>query len=370
VKHFYQNLYKYRMKRLLPSVLFFTLLCTSAIAQRNDSLSFSAYLETYYQYDFNQPAGHNRPGFLYNHTRHNEFNLNLVMAKAAYRSASLRANIAAMAGNYPAANLAAEPQWAQNIYEANVGVKLSKTDEFWLDAGILPSHIGMETAVGKDNWAATRSITADNSPYYETGARLGYTTKNGKWYLSALLLNGWQSVARPDGLKGVSAGTQITFTPNSKLSINSSSFIGNVLADSVNVQRLYHDLYAIYSVNEKLSLAAGFDIGSQQRVASKTKRDTWTGISAMLKMNWQPDKLTTTLRAERYNDAQGIIFETGTPKGFALWHYSFNLDYRIHPKVLWRVEARLLQGDDKIFVKENAGTRSNLSLATMLCFHL
>jgi hypothetical protein len=358
------------MKHSILTFLLPILVTSAACAQRTDSLTVSAYLETYFQYDANQPKNHTRPAFLYNHTRHNEFNINLAMAKLAYRSPTLRANLALMAGNYPAANLAAEPQWAQNVFEANIGVKLSKNNDIWLDAGILPSHIGMETAIGKDNWAATRSLMADNSPYFETGARVSYTSPNAKWYLAALALNGWQNITRPDGLENLAVGTQITFTPHSKFSINSSTFAGNVLTDTINVQRVYHDLYATYQVSDKVALAACFDIGAQQRAANRSKRDTWTALSAMLKLNWKPDKLSTVLRAERFNDPQGIIYGTGTPSGFALWHYSLNLDYRIHPKCLWRVETKLMQGDDKIFTKENAPLRSNFSIVTMFCFHL
>ncbi len=43
--------------------------------------SAKAYVEAYYHYDFNKPADNNRPGFIYSHNRHNEFNLNLALIK-------------------------------------------------------------------------------------------------------------------------------------------------------------------------------------------------------------------------------------------------------------------------------------------------
>jgi len=46
-------------------------------------------------------------------------------------------------------------------------VKIHKTKILWIDAGIFGSHIGIESAVGKDSWNSTRNISADNSPYYE-----------------------------------------------------------------------------------------------------------------------------------------------------------------------------------------------------------
>lgn len=60
----------------------------------------------------------------------------------------------------------------------------------------MPSHIGFESAIGKDCWNLTRSILADNSPYYETGIKLGYTSKNEKLYLAGMYLNGWQRIQK------------------------------------------------------------------------------------------------------------------------------------------------------------------------------
>ncbi len=41
----------------------------------------------------------------------------------------------------------------------------------------MPSHIGFESAVGSDCWNLTRSILAENSPYFESGIKLNYTNK-------------------------------------------------------------------------------------------------------------------------------------------------------------------------------------------------
>ncbi|MBO9633385.1 MAG: outer membrane beta-barrel protein, partial [Chitinophagaceae bacterium] len=70
----------------------------------------------------------------------NEVNVNLAFLKGSYNSDRVRANLAIGAGTYMNANLAAEPGVLKNIYEANAGIKLSKTANLWLDAGIMPSH--------------------------------------------------------------------------------------------------------------------------------------------------------------------------------------------------------------------------------------
>src|SRR6185295_5898902 len=131
--------------------------------------------------------------------RHNEFNVNLGLLKASYNTDWIRGNIALATGTYMNANYAAEPGVLKNIYEANAGVRISKSKNLWIDIGIMPSHIGFESARSYDCWNLTRSIIADNTPYYESGAKVTYTSDNNKWMVSALALNGWQRIQRVSG---------------------------------------------------------------------------------------------------------------------------------------------------------------------------
>ncbi len=105
-------------------------------------------------------------------------------------------------------------------------ISLVAKKNLWFDVGILPSHIGFETAIGKYNWTLTRSIVAENSPYFESGARLSYTTDNGKLSLTALALNGWQRITRVDGNSLMSWGTEIYYKPSGKVTLNYSTFFG------------------------------------------------------------------------------------------------------------------------------------------------
>ncbi|NJM25132.1 MAG: outer membrane beta-barrel protein [Bacteroidia bacterium] len=101
---------------------------TAAFGQdepEDTGLIISGYAEVYYIYDFNEPADNTRPGFIYSHNRHNEVTLNLGLLKASYNTTKVRANLALMAGTYANANLSAEPGVLKNIYEANIGVKIS-----------------------------------------------------------------------------------------------------------------------------------------------------------------------------------------------------------------------------------------------------
>lgn len=184
------------MNKILLTILSFPCIMTMAqdttINKQASPLTISGYAEAYYGYDLNKPADNNRHGFLYSHNRHNEFTINLAFLKASYTTERLRANLTIATGTYMNANYAAEPGVLKNVFEGNIGYKISKSKNLWFDIGILPSHIGFESAISKDCWTWTRSLVAENSPYFESGATLSYTTDNGKFTISALALNGWQ----------------------------------------------------------------------------------------------------------------------------------------------------------------------------------
>jgi hypothetical protein len=328
-------------------------------------LTISGYAEIYYSYDLSNPSNHTRPGFVYSYNRHNEVNLNLGFIKAAYQTAFVRANLAIMTGTYANANMINEPGVLKNIFEANAGVKLSKKKNLWVDAGIFTSHIGFESAVGKDCWTLTRSIMADNSPYYESGVKLGYKSDNGKWFLSVLYLNGWQHIQRPDNYNTPAFGHQLTYTPNSKVTLNSSSFIGSNTPDSTNRMRYFHNLYGIFQVRPRIGITAGFDIGAQQTNKNSSNYYVWYTPVLILKIK-ATDKISIVARGEYYYDENGIVIVTGTVNGFQTFGYSLNLDYAIKDNIVWRIEGRTLNSKDKIFSMDNKASHSNYTFTTAL----
>jgi len=325
--------------------------------------SFSGYVEAYYQYDFNKPTDNNRPGFIYSHSRHNEFNLNLGFLKGSYNAERVRANLAIAAGTYMNANYAAETGVLKNVYEANAGLKISKKKNLWIDAGIFSSHIGFESAVSRDCWMLTRSILADNSPYFESGAKLTYTSDNNKWVVSGLVLNGWQRIKRVDANSLMSYGTQLQYKPNSNILLNYSTFIGTDKPDSVRLWRYFHNLYGVINVTSKFGITAGFDIGSEQKTKGSGDFNTWYSPVLILKYAVTP-KWTVAARGEYYDDKYGVIIASGTPNGFKTAGYSLNVDYAPIPNAVIRLEVRSLNSKDDVFTKGSGAVTNNNTFIT------
>lgn len=339
-----------------------------SLAQTDTSksnLTFSGYAEVYYGYDFNEPDDHNRPSFMYSHNRHNEFNLNLGFIKAAYSTERVRANLALAAGTYMNANYSAEPGVLKNIYEANAGFKISKKKNLWVDGGIFSSHIGFESAVSKDCYALTRSLAAENSPYYECGAKISYTSDNTKWFLSGLVLNGWQHIQRPDGNNTPAFGTQVTFTPNSKVVVNYSTFYGNDKPDSVKQMRFFQNLYGMIHFSDAFHVTAGFDFGMEQLAKDSNDYLTWYTPVVIVMVNIN-DRWSATARGELYMDEDEVIIATGTENGFQTAGYSLNIDYKIRSNAVWRIEGRSMQSKDAIFIKDGQAEKVNTFVTTSL----
>lgn len=350
------------MKRIFFGWILLLSSALSAQEEKAPAFTWSGYVEAYYLYDFNKPADHNRPGFIYSHNRHNEFNINLGFLKGSYNAESVRANLALAAGTYMNANYATEPGVLRNIFEANAGVKLSKKKNLWLDAGIFGSHIGFESAISKDCWVLTRSILAENSPYYEAGAKLTYSTDNGKWLLSVLALNGWQRITRVEGNSLMSWGTQVQYKPSEKVLLNYSTFIGTDKPDSARLMRFFHNIYGVFNISDHLGLTMGFDIGTEEKTPSGDGTNTWYTPIGILRYAIN-DKWAVAGRMEHYNDKNGVIIYTGTPNGFQTTGYSLNVDYSPAKNVLVRLEARNLSSRDEIFSKQAQYVKNDASVA-------
>lgn len=344
------------------SLLFLIFLISEmgVVAQDNTHFTFSAYGELYYSYDFKNQYLATKPDYIYNHKRLNEVNANLLLAKVNYTDKATRANLGLMAGNYAQYNLSGEPTWVQFVYEANAGVNLGKST--WIDVGILPSHIGFESAIGADCWTLTRSILAENSPYYEAGIKVSSTNTKQTLSGSLLLLNGWQRVVRLTGAKLPAFGTQITYTPSSHLLINYSTYLGDENPATKYGFRTFQNFYFIFTPEKKLNFILGIDIGTQQ--LENNQLAVWYSPVLISRLTWNK-KNKTALRLENYNDKKGVFVLIDKGEGSIISGMSVNHDYLINSKFQCRFEAKnywnTSSQDTKI---------SSFALTTCLIFRL
>ncbi len=327
-------------------------------------LNLKGFADVFYVYDFNEPDGNSRQPFLFNHNRHNEFNLNLGLIQFQVQHEKYRAQIGLQTGTYANDNYAAEPGVLKNIFEANVGISLNKSNSLWIDAGILPSHIGFESAISVDNPTFTRSLLAENSPYFLAGAKLTYTM-NPQWEFAGLIVNGWQRIQRLEGNSLPSFGTQVQYTLSDQTVINWSTFIGTDDPDEVRRMRYFNNLYGQFQITESLSLTAGFDLGAQQESKGSSEYDIWLSPIIIGEFQWN-ERWKSALRIEYYQDKNGVIIPTTTANGFQTTGASVNVDYQPSQNVMCRIEGRLLQSRDDIFDNNGSSEDTNFFIGTSI----
>jgi hypothetical protein len=322
-------------------------------------LTVSGYVDAYYSYHFQNPTPHSAEYF-YSSAKRNEFSVNLAYVDLNYTSPSLKARFIPAVGTYMESNYAAERPIFRNVFQATGSVRLFR--DFWLEAGVLPSPFGYETAISKDQLTYSRSFSAENSPYYLAGARLGIPVSE-KISLSVYAINGWQNINETN--KSKSFATQVQYKVNDHLLLNWSSYLGNEqTVDSLKASyRFFNDCYLFFNKG-KWSVVALFDIGRQN--VNDTVR-VWHTANFKARYNITP-KIALAGRAEYYSDPHSVIITPLSPtKGFEVYGFSANVDYTPASDVLLRLEGRSLTAKNPVFMKENQTfSKSALTLIASL----
>lgn len=362
---------KFICQIFITIVLFATikLYAEESETKEQNPFSHSIFIDTYYTKANNKPPDNQR-SYTTQAVNTEAFSLNYGLAQTSYQKENFRAFLGVQTGTYVEFNYVAEPQLLKNIYEAYGGYQVAK--DLWLDIGIFPSHIGIENAISRDNFNYTRSLMAENSPYYESGAKLSYKL-NEKISLTLLLLNGWQMIK--DNNRDKSWGTQITYQFSKRVTFNWSTYIGNDAEDSERRRmRYFNHLSAIFGLTKKLEAMMAFDIGQEKKpyyspydrwlnmdynIFRKTSDNAyyhWSAWSFLLRYTFNP-KWKLGGRLESYLDKSQVIITTDTVNGFQVHGGSLNIDYQPLENLLFRLEARAFQSVDNIYPNNNVFKR-------------
>lgn len=317
------------------------------------NLTLSGYADAYFGID--STSQDKRSGFLYNHVIQKRPATNLLLLKADFQSERFRAVLSGMHGDYRRFNLAAEPDWAKPLNEAYAGFKPLDKQDLWIDAGVYASHIGIESSIAADCPTLTRSIVAENSPYYSSGVRTTYITPDKRNELAFHILNGWQRIGFADGINRPAYGLQFKHRLSDSFSVNYSNFYGTIYPTAQNINRHYHHFNAICSKGP-WNYYGTFDIGFE-------KSKSWYSPVLMAQRKLT-DTLSATARVEWYRDPDRANISSNdrwdTANAFSMSGFSVNLDYQVNKHLLLRVEPKIYRSDYRDF----DGKRLNTLLTT------
>ncbi len=340
----------------------------TAAWRKKPELDLTFFLETFYCYDLNRPSGETRQPFLYSYNRHNQFNLNLGLLKLDLSHAKYRASLALQVGTYVTDNYASEPDVLKNIHEASIGLALDRKNKLWLDAGIFSSHIGFEGAIGIDNWTLTRSLIAENSPYFLSGAKLSYSPTP-KISVAALVLNGWQRIRTVSGNSIPSFGTQVNLRPSSSVNFNWSTFIGTDDPDTTRRMRYFSNLYSIITISKRVGITLGCDVGMQQKHKASKGYQAWFGavIIGRIKVS---NRWFLATRAEYYYDKGGVIIAPLNANAFRTFGLSLNADFIPINDLFVRLEARWFNSKDNLFKTSDGWSPNDVGFTASIAYRL
>ncbi len=310
-------------------------------------LTLAGYADAYFGID--STGNDKRSGFLYNHVVQRRPATNLLLLKADFQSERVRAVIGVMHGDYRRFNLAAEPASAKPWNEAYAGFKPLADHDFWIDAGIYASHIGIESSISADCPTLTRSIVAENSPYYSSGVRATYVSPDKKNEVAFHVLNGWQRIDFVEGINRPAFGMQLKHRFSDAVSANYSNFYGTIYPTAQDIYRHYHHFNVAIAQGD-WNYFGTFDIGFESG-----KRWYSPMLMAQRKLT---ETLSATARAEYYHDPDRANIRWGTGSGFSVTGFSVNLDYQLTKQMLLRVEPKVYRSADPDF----AGHRTNTML--------
>lgn len=330
-------------------------------------IKIGGFVDTYYGFDFNQPATSDRP-YTVSSSRHNEINVNLAFIELQYINERVRGRLVPGFGTYINANYVGEKGSLKNLMEANVGIRLSKKWDIWLDAGIFGAPYTNETAISKDHLMYTRSIAPEFAPYYLSGVKLSAPLGK-KWKAYAYIINGWQVIN--DVNNPLSIGTQVEYRPNDKMLINWDTYIGSEQSSTTPDyrQRYFSDLYFIYNNGKRFSLTSCVYGGIQARKDSLNTayNSTWWQANLIAEYKFTPS-IALAGRVEYFNDADNVVVAPITSAGtFDCSSVGLCLNVKITNHALFRLEGRSFISSDNIF--ESPGNKltavSNLLMTNL-----
>lgn len=333
-------------------------------------VGFGGFVDSYYGYDFGRPVNIDR-AFTTQAARHNEFNVNLAYLDATLTGPRVRGRFAAQFGTSVQVNTAGEPrigsysgpELSRLIQEAYAGYRVTPT--LWVDGGIMLMPFGTESFISRDNWNYTRTIIAENVPYYGAGVRAIWQATPAVT-AQLHLMNGWQNISETNEDK--SLGARVDWVVSPGLTLAYDGFLGNDQRDSVDSRiRFFNEVYAQLTLSDRVALRATLDHGTQER-ANGNGSDNWNGYSLLARLQATP-KIAVAGRFEGYSDPDQVIVGTGQDTGLRATGGSVNVDVIPISKFLWRTELRFLKARDPLFPDRDAPgglAKDNTLLVTSL----
>jgi hypothetical protein len=324
------------------------------------NVTIGGYVDSYFTYGFNQPKDGTIP-LLVSSANHNDFSINLAYLDLRYTDSRVRARLVPGFGTYMNANYSNEKGLFKNIVEASVGICLSKKRNIWLESGIIGSPFTNESAISKDHFMYTRSLSAEYVPYYLTGIKASIPLSS-KWNLYTYILNGWQQIT--DQNSGKSVATQLEYRPNESHLINWNTYLGderNALRPDYRM-RYFSDIYWIASPFKKFSFITCMYGGIQQILHQKEAFWLQANFSGKWKLS---EKQSIAGRIEYFQDPKNCMMSNpfvNQKINLISTGLCYTISFEEH--ALIRLDARQFFSQNALFTNQISSNTENAFVLT------
>ena len=250
-------------------------------------------------------------------------------------------------GDYVRRNYSDQPTWSRLISSAHIQFTPRKLNQLKMTAGIFPSHIGFESAWVQNNLTLSRSLLAENSPYYESGIHSQYSSKNGKLTLGILALTGWQQAHLATPVKKSSWGWSSSYQLNPQILLSYNGFWGYQNATGIH-PKSYHNFYSTLQ-KDTWKCIVGFDFG---QIKNQPKAPNWYSpvviLSRTLNEQWQ-----ATFRVESMKDDYSMILIDNKNLITQKSTVGLTAQYTSKRKFQYRLECKQMISEKTNIGKEN-----------------
>jgi hypothetical protein len=320
-------------------------------SKNNVQLKLSGFGDMYYGKHWSNQ--NKKESFLYNHKVNNKLRTNLLLLKGELNTKRFHATLGLMTGDYSQFNLAAEPTWAKPLNEAFIGVKLSKSKNLWWDAGVYSSFIGIESAISSDCPTLTRSMVAENSPYYLSGTRVVFTSDNKKHEAGVHVLNGWQRIGWDPSIVKPSLGAHYKYYIKENLSLMYGAFYGSIYPDSLSVNRFYQHVNVAWK-NGNWETWGTLDVGIESGYL-------WGAVQLMNRYTFN-SHWSLSQRVELFYDPNNRCARVGANQETIIGGFTLCPTYQVSDHIALRLDTKLLQATENILKGESWDLQFNAGI--------
>jgi len=336
-------------------------------AESTAQVEMSAFVDFYYQYNFNKED----PSLRTFDVQDNTFSLSLAevaLEKAPTPDSRIGGRVDLTFG--PTADLVAsfEPGGGTEVYKHLQQGYLSvmASDALTVDFGKFVTPLGAETIESQNNMNYSRSILFGYAiPRYHSGVRATYLASD-QLTFSGYLVNGWNNSFETNSDKTFIASVGV-------IPSDDMMWYGNIIAgkegdfdgDGDEDMLWLFDTSLTFQATPDVTLMGNFDYGSASDFAATDDAGTWWGFAAYARMQAQEDWAVAG-RFEVIDDEDSGFMAIGQ----TAMSFTATSDHTLYDDLIARLELRFDTTDDNTIFTDADGdpTQNQLTLTAGMVY--